>query len=560
MTNQSQPCAPARPSSPSVTRRQAVALAGAAAAGAAVAAAAGAVRDADAFDGMPTEPLGEGDSLLPNSEGLFISLPQAGEVAYVADPIPDKDIAETVECDVVVCGAGISGAAAAASAAQNGLKTVLLEKGGVFAARASEVGALGDKAHAAAGIELDPAQFVNDGMATSHFRADRHVWQTFAQRSGEALDWAIDLGQGACGEPVAQMANVVYDGVTTWGTGVTFDNGNANAVYPFIEMLLDKAVEMGCDLRYETPACQLVQDADGRVAGVVAKAESGYVKLSASKGVVLATGGYEFNPQMMKERIRPRDMAVFAWCNPTRTNTGDGHLMGIAAGAAEDDWPHILMNDPAGAPSGNRAFGIMPAFLRVNSRGERFVNESLSFEYLTNAIMYQPGACDYVIMSGDILAALEQLKGGSPWTPEEMYESIQGDVRTFDTLEDLAAYLTADPETLRSTIERYNELCAKGEDEDFGKSASALFPLESAPYYAVQESGTCLTTVNGLKTDWKSEVLNLEGKPIAGLYALGNASGSMFFGTYPHHLSAVSTGRCLTFGYLLGRRLAGVEE
>lgn len=548
-----------RATSRPVTRRRAVAVAGAAAVGAALAAA-GTTREADAFEGMPTEPLVEDRTLLPNSENLVINLPQAGEIAYVADPIVDADIAETVACDVVVCGAGISGAAIAASATQNGLKTILLEKGGVFAARASEVGALGDKAHAAAGIELDPAQFVNDGMATSHFRADRKVWQTFADRSGEALDWAVDLGGGACGEPVAQMANVVYDGVTTWGTGVTFDNGNANAVYPFIEMLLDKAVEQGCDLRYETPACQLVQDGDGRVTGVVAKSGDSYVRFDTAKGVVLATGGYEFNPQMMAERIRPRDMAVYAWCNPTRTNTGDGHLMGIAAGAAEDDWPHILMNDPAGAPSGNRAFGIMPAFLRVNSRGERFVNESLSFEYLTNAIMYQPGACDYVLMSGDILAALEQLKGGSPWTPEEMYESIQGDVRTFDTLDDLAAYLTADPAVLKATIERYNELCAAGEDTDFGKSAASLFPLDSAPYYAVQESGTCLTTVNGLKTDWQSQVLGLNGKPIAGLYALGNVSGSMFFGTYPHHLSAVSTGRCLTFGYLLGRRLAGLEE
>ena len=111
-----------------------------------------------------------------------------------------------------------------------------------------------------------------------------------------------------------------------------------------------------------------------------------------ARGVVLATGGYGHNWDIIVQRCRPRDMAVYAWNNPTTTDTGDGILMGLAVGAAEDDYPHVLMNDPAGALTGDRANGIMPAFLRVNRNGERFVNESLSFEYMTNAIMYQPDA------------------------------------------------------------------------------------------------------------------------------------------------------------------------
>ena len=116
-----------------------------------------------------------------------------------------------------------------------------------------------------------------------------------------------------------------------------------------------------------------------------------------------------------------------------------------------------------------------------------------------------------------------------------------------------------DPDALKATVDRYNELCAKGEDEDFGKNPSTLLPMDEPPYYAIEESGSCLTTVSGLKVNERSQVLSTTGKVIDGLYALGNTSGSMFFGTYPHHISAVSHGRCLCFGYLVGRTLAGLE-
>ncbi len=495
------------------------------------------------------------DMLMPNPAGLEFHPPVQGEVAFVADPIPDDEIVETVECDVVVCGAGMAGIPAALSCAENGLNTVLLEKGGIFAARGTEVGAIGDKAHAEAGIELDPDQYLADAMSTAHFRCDRNVWLRWIERSGEAMDWAIDKCGDACGSFYCVSGNTEFAGVTTWGTGVRMDNG----IYSFVEALEAAARESGADIRYETPAVQLVQGG-GKVTGVIAKGADGYIKFATSKGVVLATGGYEHNWDMIAQRCRPRDMAVYAWNNPTTTDTGDGILMGLAVGAAEDDYPHVLMNDPAGALTGDRANGIMPAFLRVNKNGERFVNESLSFEYMTNMLMYQPGACDYVLMSGDLTAAIDAAKGGAPWSTEDMVASIESVLIQADTLDELAEKCGINAENLHKTIERYNELCAAGEDTDFGKSASALLPLEEGPYYAVQESGTCLVTVNGLRTDADSHVLDNAGNVIEGLYALGNTSGSMFFGTYPHHLSAISHGRCLTFGYLLGRELAGVEE
>ena len=492
--------------------------------------------------------------MLPNNANLEFSQPQGGTVAFEKDPIDESSIAETVECDVVVCGAGMAGVSAAVSASENGLKTILLEKGSTFAARGTEIAAIGDRAHSEAGIELDPEEFLDDAMSTAHFRCDREVWLRWIERSGEALDWGREQVGDACGAFFCKGGNTRFAGVTTWGTGVRLENG----IPSFVEAMANKAASNGADVRYETPAVQLVQE-DGKVTGVIAKNDEGYVRINADKGVVLATGGYEFNWDLLTQRIRPRDLAVYAWINPTITDTGDGLLMGLAVGAAEDDYPHILMNDPAGAKTGARANGAMLAFLRVNENGKRFVNENLSFEYMSNAIMYQPGAHDFVLIAGDILPALEKAKGGAPWSPEEMYDSIKDVLTEADSLEELAELCGIDQENLIATVKRYNELCAAGNDADFGKNPNDLIPLEEGPFYAVEESGCCLVSVNGLRTDSFSRVLDSSERAIEGLYALGNVSGSMFNGTYPHHISAISHGRCLTFGYLVGRHLAGLE-
>lgn len=496
------------------------------------------------------------ETLIPNAGNLEFRQPMESEVAYIEEPISDDEVIDTLTCDVVVCGAGMSGVAAAASASENGLSTILLEKGQTFAARGTEIGAFGDRIHEQEGNVLDPVAFLEDGMATAHFRCDRNVWKRWCDRSGEALDWALDVVGDACGTFTAKAGNSVFAGVTTWGSGVRIEKGIAS----FVENVLAAAQANGTDIRFSTPAVQLITQ-DCKVTGVYAKTADGIIKIEAAKGVVLATGGYEFNWDLLTQRIRPRDLAVYAWLNPTTTNTGDGLLMGLAAGAAEDDWPHILMNDPAGAKTGTRANGAMLAFLRVNENGERFVNENLSFEYMSNAIMYQPGAHDFVLLSGtDILASLEKAKGGAPWTPEDMYDSIKDVLVEADALDELAEKCSINAENLAKTVARYNELCAAGEDTDYGKKPTDLIPLESGPFYAIEESGCCLVTVNGLRIDADSRVLNQEGAVIEGLYAVGNTSGSMFNGTYPHHMSAVSHGRCLTFGYLVGRRLAGLED
>lgn len=500
-----------------------------------------------------------GETLLPNLENLEFHKPNPAPVAFVEESISDADIVETVDCDVVVCGAGMAGATAAASCSQNGLSTVLLEKGSTFAARGSEIGAIGDRAHEAAGVEIDKQKFLNDAMASADYRADRNVWLQFINRSGEAMNWAMDTSEATegskCGAFTVVGANTESDGVTTWASGVRVAGGTS----ALVEMMIENAKSHGADVRYNTPACQIMRDGDGAVTGVIAKGDSGYIKFNATKGVVLATGGYDQNWDILSQVARPRDLAVNAWINPTLTEAGDGHLMGQAVGAAVDDYPHVLMNDPAGSTAGKRANGAIFAFPRVNAEGKRFVNESLSFEFLTNAIMYQPGARDYLLMSGDLEAAFDAMKGVIPWKGSDLVEQCKDVLIEANSIEELAGKIGVDKDALQATVDRYNEFCAKGVDEDFGKNPTTLLPMDKAPFYALEESGSCLVTVSGLKINAKSQVLDTKGQAIEGLYALGNTSGSMFFGTYPHHISAISHGRCVCFGYLVGRTLAGLE-
>lgn len=129
----------------------------------------------------------------------------------------------------------------------------------------------------------------------------------------------------------------------------------------------------------------------------------------------------------------------------------------------------------------------------------------------------------------------------------------------FEFLKDIERLLSAFNTELL-IVERYNQFAESGKDEDFHKSAANLIAISEPPFYAFNEGLATLVTVSGLKVNPFSQVLNADEKPIEGLYALGNCSGSMFSDTYPHHLAGVSHGRCVTFGYLLGRRLANIED
>ena len=167
-----------------------------------------------------------------------------------------------------------------------------------------------------------------------------------------------------------------------------------------------------------------------------------------------------------------------------------------------------------------------------------------------------------MIVAGDLEANVTELftKRNLPFPIPDMVEALKAEVVEANTLDELADLIGVDKENLAKTIGDYNRFYDEQNDEEYGKDPSCLLAVREAPYYAIEEQNAALVTVSGLKIDKYSRVIDQFANPIEGLYAIGNVSGSMFDSYYPHHCQAISHGRCVTFGYLVGRRLAGVED
>lgn len=491
--------------------------------------------------------------------------PVAGTVAYVEGDIDDKDIASADDCDIVVCGLGLAGVSATLAAATFGLKVVALEKTASYNVRGTGIGAPDCRMFKELGTSWDETEILNTMMQAASYRCNSDIWKKWFSTNGEAMDWLIDqlgdkvtlsTGLGPNGETTSE-----YAGIVTYREDIRFKEGMDGMAAVAMEL----AAQRGADIRYKTPACKLVQDTDGKVVGVIAKSEDGsYVKVNARKGVVLATGGYENNWEMLCRNMRREDLCVAAWRLPNTENTGDGHMMGSAVGGLMDPYPHIMMRDPGAsvaARAGNK--GLTLPFPRVNESGIRYVNESIAPQFLANSIQNQTGGHDFMVVAGkDLATIIDQCSyrnyamSAAKMSPEEVAELLEPIAVKGDTVEDLCKETGIDAGNLKKTFDRLTELYRLGLDEDWGGDAGMFMDYSSGPYYAFEESGSCLVTVCGLRITAEAEVIDKTGMPIPGLYAIGNVSGEMFSDTYPHDLQAISHSRCVVFGYNVAKALS----
>ena len=493
----------------------------------------------------------------------------AGDIAFVEEPIDESQIVSTEEFDLVVCGAGIAGLTLTHAAAERGLKVVLLEKTQVFNVRGHDIGSLDCQLVKDAGIEFDKDAYLNDALKSTNYRCNIDLWKTWIANNGEAVDWLVDSTKDYVTAYLNQPGGPTdtFNGVTTYNDQIQFEE----ELHEMMSAQYDIATSQGADIRFETPACQLVQDETGRVTGVIAKTVDGdYIKLMGSKGVALCTGGYENNWEMLEHNIRPEDLCVVAWRLPNTQNTGDGHLMGMAVGGVMDPYPHAMMRDPGGSVQAHVSSALLSLrFPRVNKAGQRFANESMAPNYLANMLMRQAGGRDYVILAGPDLASAIASTDYKTYTmsaakrePEDLANEAMemGIIIQADTIEELAEKLGIDATNLKATLDRMTELHELGVDEDWGSDTEMMMSYAEGPYFAAEEGGACLVTVSGLRVTANSEVIDGSGMPIPGLYALGNCSGDMFDNSYPHELSGISHSRCVVFAYLLAKHLSDATE
>lgn len=510
-------------------------------------------------------------------------VPEAGQPGFMQPPKPiaDSEIKETVDTDVVVCGAGKAGLCAAIAAAQAGARVVLLEKGDFTGFRGMEYGAVGSRNQKQIGADIDRDEVVNEIMRWGGYKADQRVVSLWADHSGETMDWIEDMGKelGIGAKPVAVERQTINGTFFKYYPAVACEfipNEDAKAQEPKLTfptqqalryILETKIKQLGVDLRFRTPAEQLVRKDQGRVTGVIAKGEAGYIKFNASKGVVLCTGDYGNDPEMLKYYI-PSSENIYGITYPNKQNTGDGHKMGLWVGAAMDEGPHAPMYFDQGLDGMPPGYKPVPLtrqpWLGINVLGERFANEDLPYGYVSNSMLRQPGSMKWVIWDAKWPEEVERFgyivcKEMQPplHQPKEIEELIsKGIILSANTLDELIAQMKVPADTCKATIARYNELAKMKKDLDFGKRPECLTTIEKAPFYATRLATTLLVTLGGLQVNEKLQVLDNDNKVIPGLYAAGNTSGNFFYYDYPINVCGVSHGRALTFGRLAGMSVA----
>ena len=482
-----------------------------------------------------------------------------GNIAYELDPIDESMVIETREVDALVCGLGPAGFAAALSCAQHGLKTLAVEKNDTGTINSMTIGGVHDRIHEMYGVQFDEEELIGEAMTKNAYHGNQAIYRKLMETNGEAVNWWLDQMPfedkdypltffGYSGAEFPDFRDP-YDKTArdhSWNTSINIPFESTTVMRDHLCAKLD---ECGVEVLYETPVVQLITDENGAVTGAYVKNADGYIRVNAAKGVILSTGGYEHNMKKLKECCRPRDLQLCAWLTYARNCTGDGHEMAKAIGAIEDEYPHPLMLDP---------MQLMP-YMRVNSEGKRFIGEYETYDHLASAMQNQYGGFDWFLTDANVMEAVDNMwsPSSSCYGPKEVWAAAAtGNAVTADTLEELAEKMGVPADNLVATVNRWNEMCDADGDTDFGYPKDKMHRIDTAPFYATREMAESLATSGGLQINEYSQVLNTKNQPIEGLYAIGNTSGSMFYGTYPHSLNCLSHTRCVVFGYNVGKTLS----
>ena len=516
-----------------------------------------------------------------------VQLPTGDENDWLGKE-PDIDeaaITETVDTDILIVGAGNGGIFAAAYAAANGLNFRVIEQNGNVQDTRHWYGAIDSAAAKEAGEKpADRAKLLSEISRYASGKCDQRVVKTWINESAAMHDfmrsiledkygWTCDFTSGAEAAWPAENAEHNTDYLFPVQEHNYMASESASGK-PRNELLLDYIRELGYDVDFKTSLAKLEKDSTGRITGIIAQSteDDHFIRYNANKGVLLACGGFPGNPYMM-EQLDPLGTSVTTACSYSPADKGYGIRAAVWAGANLDKEAAPMLFDRgivapgvdggyvASDPAfGGKAFpgpirqynpGTQP-FLKVNRNGERFANESSPYNDIVYAAAHQPGRVYAQICDANILEDAKRFHtiGCSAQTRNAGAEYIQkqmdnaekeGVFFKADTIEELADKLGFTGEakdTFLATVERYNELYDKQNDEDFGKPAYRLSAIRTAPFYGCWLGASLLCTEQGIAINDKGQALDNDNKPMPGLYVTGDMSGSFFANNYPCLMAA----------------------
>ena len=533
------------------------------------------------------------------------------------------------QTDVLIIGAGAAGMAAALAAHDGGARVTLMEKGerlgGTAAISGGIIWTANNPRMQAAGMADSEAEALAYFDSLDHGEMDPAVLGAFVREGPEALTFLERAGAlevsilpgypdyyldrpGAKPDGGRALDNELFDYKTlgpwadkVFGDGVihrmmlreTPLGGSSGFVDPaelqrraaedlrgfgqaLVGRLLAACLARGIEPQLGCKAERLVIK-DGRVVGAVFGTADGPRTIHAARGVILATGGFEWNEALKKAFLRG---PLQAPASPPG-NTGDGLRLAMAAGASLGNmtsawWvPTLSIGGAQWAGGEQRSMPVLiertlPHSLMVNRAGKRFCNEANNYSSLAGAFhLFDPATYDYPNMPA-YLVFDAGYRARYPLGPVMPSDALPDWVFQADSLETLAAKIDVNAAQLLQTVERFNDYARRASDPDYGRgvsrydhfygdrsrpgAAATLGPVDTGPFYAVEIKLGALGTNGGARTNAAAQVLDVEGEPIPGLYGAGNViscpTGSVYAG------AGGTLGPALTFGCIAGRAAA----
>lgn len=471
--------------------------------------------------------------------------------------------AEEVEltADVVVVGGGGAGLASALRLAEGGKHVVLLEKasflGGALSVSGGNQVVYGSKLQVEAGVSDDSvASFVEDFQKNGANVNNVEILTLFAEHCGEMTDW------------LHENMHVEYDmegglhqlGEYSHNRELAYAGGGAGCA----ETLRSDVTEFGVEAYLNVRAEHLIME-DGKACGVTAVSSDGLTTYTVkAESVVLATGGYGNNDDLLTEELQS---ALYYGPN---TSTGDGIIMAVEEADAMTANMEFGKRYPNGVEvseglakstiAGNIVGWTMSAIL-VNAEGERVVNEKASNRTILETELEQTGSMLYLLLDSETFNVWKTKLAGAGITEANIddYLELNGSTTPVfahgETLEEVAAVVGMDAETLVKTVETYNSYVKSGTDADFGRSADYMtMEIGEGPYYLIEQKPRFATTMGGVVINTNMQVLNTKGEVIPGLYAAGEMTGQVMGDDSP---SGANNAWALTSGKLVADSILG---
>lgn len=485
-----------------------------------------------------------------SSEGFLEAINNAlekGNVKLAASKEMEVKNIETEQTyDVVILGGGGAGMATAIEAAKNGASVVIVEKAGAVGGDTVLSGSFngaGTRFQKDLNIPDTSEVLFEDIMKGGDNLSNPELVRVLADNSAKTVEWTVDeLGLELDTKFLAQFDIASYPRAHTPTIG-------SNVA--LVSVLEKKCKELGVTIVFNTRATELIMDSNNKVIGAKGITNDNQeITFNSNKGVVIATGGFAANFDMVGEYC-PEKANYSITTNP-KTLQGDGIIMAKNIGANLVGMEHVQTN-----PSGNPATGDLMLFAGygkldggfvVNKDGKRFVNDAARRDVQCKAFLEQEDGIIYYVWGNEVDG-----KRNNYEVNKELFEKEKatGSIIKADTLKECADFFGVNYENLEATRIRYNEMVRKGVDEDFGRTSN-LTVTEEGPFYMAKATPSVHHTMGGIEINTDAQVIDINGKVIEGLYAAGEVTGGIHGS---NRLGGNAVTDALTFGRIAGQNI-----